>query len=137
MSLLSATSALKVSEPRPSKYTDGMSAFIRYSFILSHTERMNQPLVSLSSRLPATPASVSGLFLCSPPFPFTPLVFSLGEMRGIQKGRPGGESFVLRPSASCYCCRDYPSKQRQTGMTLLWNSALDSNSIGKPFSIDQ
>lgn len=49
------------------KHTDGTSAFVRRAFIFSHTESMNRPLVSLPSRLPASPASVSGLFLHSPP----------------------------------------------------------------------
>lgn len=55
------------------------------------------------------------------------------EARGMQKGRWGEESFILRPSASCYRCRDDPSKHR---MTLLWNSALNANSVGRPATIN-
>lgn len=90
----------EVQERRLPKYTDGMSAFVWCSVIFSCTERMNQPLVSLPSRLPASPASVSGLFLHSPPSLFFPLVFSPKE-RSERNTKGKTRRRVLRPEAQC------------------------------------
>ena len=61
---------------------------------------MNQPLVSVPSRLPAAPASVSGLFLCSPPILFSPLLLGPKERdERNTKGKTGRR--VLRPEAQC------------------------------------
>lgn len=87
------------------------------------------PLVSMPAVLSLWP------FSSLPSLPFLSISLQSWERREEYK-REGEEekSFILRPSASCYCCRDYPPKRRQAGMTLLWNSALMRTLLGKSAS---
>lgn len=90
------------------------------AFNFSHSESMNQLFVSLLPLLVSLGFSSTPL----PSFSFHQSSVLKREARGIQKGRRGREPFVPRPSASCCCCRDDPSKYMRARVALLWNSAL-------------